>query len=119
DVKAGYQQNVSLMGILKSSTQSASTNPNLLRRYPVEITLTLTERLTSPKIGYSLKVREFPPGEFTAVTAFENRLLNDEQELSRKVSSFLLFNQLLSLEEQFFAQSGAGIVNSVSELISN
>ncbi|GAB2777571.1 translocation/assembly module TamB domain-containing protein [Rhabdobacter roseus] len=124
DVKAGYTQLTSLDGgVLPISTTSGSGNL-LSRRYPVEVIISLTDRLMTPQIGYELVVKEYPASaEYrSAVAAFENRLRSDEQELSRQVSSLILFNQLLSPQEVFLAQPNQSqlfIGSSISELVSN
>jgi hypothetical protein len=127
DVEATYTQLASLSGVLPGlSLGSGNPNANdlLSRRYPVEVTIALTDQLMTPTIGYDLAVKEYPSsGEYrSAVAAFENRLRSDEQELSRQVSSLILFNQLLSPQEVFLAQpnqSQTFLGNSISELVSN
>jgi hypothetical protein len=124
DVTAAYIQLTSLAGVLPGlSSSSATGGSNLLnRRYPVEITITLQNRLLSPDVGYQLSIKEYPAsGEFrSAVAAFENRLMSDEQELSRQVSSMILFNQLLTPQDAFLAQSNQNFLSSsMSELVSN
>ncbi len=124
DVQATYTQMASLAGVLPGVSGLGNQGDALSRRYPVEVTIALTDRLMSPTIGYDLAVKQYPSsGEYrAAVAAFENRLKSDEQELSRQVSSLILFNQLLSPQEVFLAQSNQGqnfATNSISELISN
>ncbi len=126
DVQAGYTQLASLAGVLPglSTGSTGISNDLATRRYPVEVTIALTDRLMTPTIAYNLTVKEYPSsGEYrSAVAAFENRLRSDEQELSRQVSSLILFNQLLSPQEVFLAQpnqSTTFIGNSISELVSN
>ncbi len=127
DVEASYTQNASLSGVLPGlslPTGSNNSNDLLSRRYPVEVIISLTDRLMTPTIAYNLTIKEYPSsGEYrSAVAAFENRLRSDEQELSRQVSSLILFNQLLSPQEVFLAQpnqSQTFLGNSLSELVSN
>ncbi|WP_247234326.1 translocation/assembly module TamB domain-containing protein [Telluribacter sp. SYSU D00476] len=125
DVQAGYTQLASLAGVLPGITTNSNnaTNP-LSRRYPVEVTITLTDRLMSPQIAYDMRIVEYPAsGEYrSAVAAFENRLRSDEQELSRQVSSLILFNQLLTPQDALLAQTNQSqsfIGNSISELVTN
>ena len=78
----------------------------------------------TPTIAYNLAVTQYPSsGEYrSAVAAFENRLKSDEQELSRQVSSLLVFNQLLSPQEVFLGQANQSqtfLGNSLTELVSN
>lgn len=125
DVEAGYTQLASLAGVLPGIVSNANNASNpLSRRYPVEVTISLSDRLMSPQIAYDLRVVEYPAsGEYrSAVAAFENRLRSDEQELSRQVSSLILFNQLLTPQDALLAQSNQSqtfIGNSISELVTN
>ena len=124
DVKANYIQNTAL-GPLVSTGFSPSTNTATprddiqTRRYPVEVSIALSDRLTAPQIAYNLKIKEFPSNYQFQVSAAEARLQRDEQYLSRQVSSMLLFGQLLPESADFLAQSGTGISNSVGELVTN
>jgi hypothetical protein len=123
DVKAGYTQMVSLAGVLPStSTSTGSGGDALSRRYPVEVTIGLSERLMSPQIRYDLKILDNPSlsNYRGQLEAFQNKLKSDEQELSRQVSSLLVVNQLLpesSLAGQTSNQNFLG--SSISELVSN
>lgn len=120
NIRAGYTQLTSLAAILPTSTNT--NNSARTRRYPVELIITLTERLMSPKVGYALTFKEYPniPDFRNGIAIFENQLQNDEQELSKQVSSLLLFNTLLSPNNPLFGTQSQGFVgNSVSELISN
>jgi len=121
NIQAGYTKLTSLADILPAS--STSNNAMRTRRYPVELIITLTDRLMSPTVGYSLTFKEYPntPEFRNGIAIFENQLKNDEQELSKQVSSLLLFNTLLSPNNPLFGstQSQSFVGNSVSELISN
>src|SRR5690606_34724067 len=121
NIKAGYTQLTSLADILSAST--SSNNTARTRRYPVELIISLTDRLMSPTVCYSLTFKEFPitPEFRNGIAIFENQLQIDEQELSKQVSSLLLFNTLLSPNIPLFGsnQSQSFVGNSVSELISN
>ncbi len=123
NINAGYTQMSSLAGALAnynvSSVDEQGRDP-LSRRYPVEVLISLSGRLLTPLVNYSLEIKEAPAsGNYrSAVAAFENRLKNDEQEMSRQVSSLLLFNQLLSPSDMLMSSEGF-LGNSVSELIAN
>jgi hypothetical protein len=120
DVRAGYTQLVSLLGVLPNTTGNTSQFENLNRRYPVEVTIGLSDRLMSPQIRYDLKVLENPSLNNVRgqLEAFENKLRSDEQELSRQVSSLLVINQLQP--ESSLASANNNILgNSISELVSN
>ncbi|QMW03865.1 translocation/assembly module TamB domain-containing protein [Spirosoma foliorum] len=119
DVTAAYTQYTSLAPLL--ATQKATADQT--RRYPVDLVIKLTGELGSPAISYDLDIKEYPSSsDFRqAVTAFESRLQSNDQELTRQVSSVLLFNQLLSEGTSLFDQGqvNTGVANSVSELLSN
>ena len=119
DVTAAYTQYTSLAPLLANQKATADQS----RRYPVDLVIKLTGDLGRPTIGYDLDIREFPSSsDFRqAVTAFKSRIQSNDQELTRQVSSVLLFNQLLSEGTGFFDQGqvNSGLYNSVSELLSN
>ncbi|QJW88942.1 translocation/assembly module TamB [Spirosoma taeanense] len=122
DVTAAYTQYTSLAPLLPPSPTS-SRNADQTRRYPVDLLIKLTGELGSPAISYDLDVKEYPSSsDFRqAVTAFESRIQSNEQEMTRQVSSVLLFNQLLAEGTSLFGQDqvNTGVANSVSELLSN
>jgi len=124
DVTAAYTQYTSLAPLLATAGgTSTPTTADQSRRYPVDLLIKLTGDLASPAISYDLDVKEYPASSNfrQAVTSFESRLQSNEQELTRQVSSVLLFNQLLPEGVGLFDQGqvNAGIANSVSELLSN
>lgn len=124
DVTAAYTQYTSLAPLVVTNTNSALTrNTDQTRRYPVNLLIKLNGDLGSPTISYDLDVKEYPASsDFRqAVTAFEARIQSNEQELTRQVSSVLLFNQLLPEGTSLFDQGqvNTGVANSVSELLSN
>jgi hypothetical protein len=119
NVKAGYTQLTSLDNVLAGISTSSTTTST--RRYPVEVIISLTNRLMSPEIGYELHFKEYPiSSEYrSAIAAFENRLRSDEQELSLQVSSLLLFSQLRNSQQDQTAIGQSFLGNSISELVSN
>ncbi|KAB7728698.1 translocation/assembly module TamB [Rudanella paleaurantiibacter] len=127
NVSAAYTQYTSLQPLLTSlyngASSGASRNPDSNRRYPVDLIINLDGELQSPAVTYDLEVKEYPASsDFRqAVTAFEARLQANEQELTRQVSSVLLFSQLLPEGSSLFDQGNvnSGIANSVGELLSN
>lgn len=122
DVKAGYTQMVSLAGVLPNTTNAGTNSGDALsRRYPVEVTIGLSERLMAPTIRYDLKILDNPSlstyrGQ---LEAFQNKLKSDEQELSRQVSSLLVVNQLLPESSLATVGSQNFLGSSISELVSN
>jgi hypothetical protein len=121
DVKAGYTQMVSLAGVLPNTSGGTSNGDALSRRYPVEVTIALSEQLMSPQIKYDLKVLDNPSlsSYRGQLEAFQNKLKSDEQELSRQVSSLLLVNQLLPETSLAAVGSQNFLGSSISELVSN
>lgn len=118
DVTAAYTQYTSLAALMPTSTSSDKT-----RRYPIDLLIKLTGQLAAPDINFDLKVKEYPSSaEFRQyVTAFENLIQTNEQELTRQVSSVLIFNQLLPQGSGLLDGDNltTGAANSVSELLSN
>ncbi len=124
DVTAAYTQYTSLAALLPQSQGATTTSTtDQTRRYPVDLLIKLNGQLTAPDINFDLKVKEYPSSaEFRQyVTAFENRIQTNEQELTRQVSSILIFNQLLPEGSNLLdgGNLSAGAANSVSELLSN
>ena len=120
DVTAAYTQFTALGALLTTGTSNNS--PDRTRRYPVDLLIKLTGQLTTPDVGFDLKVKEYPASsEFRqAVTAFENRLLSNDQELTKQVSSLLIFNQLIPEGSNLFSQDvQGGVGNAVGEILSN
>jgi hypothetical protein len=122
NVTAGYTQMVSLAGVLPATNVTSQRNEALLRRYPVEVIIGLSEGLMTPQIKYDLKILDNASltGYRGQIEAFQSRLKADEQELSLQVSSLLVMNQLQpesSLSGQLANQNFLG--NSISELVSN
>ena len=119
DVTAAYTQYTSLAPLLINQKATADQT----RRYPVDLVIKLTGDLSTPTINYNLDIKDYPStSDFRqAVTAFASRIQSNDQELTRQVSSVLLFNQLLSEGSSLFDQGqvNTGVANSVSELISN
>ncbi|WP_420150769.1 translocation/assembly module TamB domain-containing protein [Spirosoma sp.] len=121
DVTAAYTQYTSLAPLLPGP--KTTTTADQSRRFPVDLVIKLNGELGSPSISYDLDIKEYPSSsDFRqAVTAFESRIQSNDQELTRQVSSVLLFNQLLSENTSLFDQNqvNSGVANSVSELLSN
>lgn len=119
DVTAAYTQYTSLSPLLPTGSRGSDQT----RRYPVDLVIKINGDLGAPAINYNVDVRDYPStSDFRqAVTAFQSRLQSNDQELTRQVSSILLFNQLLPEGTSLFDQGqvNAGVANSVSELVSN
>jgi hypothetical protein len=119
NIKAVYTQYASLFPILLDTTNKSNL-PEFKRRYPVDVTINLKDRLLSPSVSFDIGVRDYPKDVHLngAVTAFTNRIKTDEQELTRQVSNVLLFGQLVSP----YGGTGVAIGNlmgNVTEMLSN
>ncbi|MEA5140507.1 translocation/assembly module TamB domain-containing protein [Arcicella rigui] len=123
DIKAAYTQNLSYLGSVIDSTGRGTEFKNktdYTRRYPVDVTINLKDRLLQPTISFNLKLHDYPqnPDFNSSVTAFENRMKTDEQELNRQVSNVLLLGQMVS-QTNSTAFAAVNLVNNLTELLSN
>ena len=113
DMKANYSTNIPVNKI--SSNLANSTT-----RYPVNVTVLLTNRLLTPTIKYDINfdLKQVPITGQTDLLGFEQKLRNDEQLLSRNVSSILVFNEVFpdNLTQAFTQQF---LIDNVSNLLSN
>lgn len=122
DISATYNQLASFHPIL--TDQTLIDQPQLRRKYPVQVLLDLDGPMLSPQISFDIEARDLPQSivvegrspvrldfEFAA---FKNRI--DEQELKRQVFSLIVLRRFSPPES--FNTSGS-FANSVSELLSN
>jgi len=118
NIKATYEENVSLTSL--QNTQNSNPefeNSQLYRRYPVKVIMDLDGPLLSPDINFDFDFSEFPDGEAqTTISAFKNRIANDEQEKNRQVFSLIMLRRF-SPEGQFNS-AGIGFSN-LSQLVSS
>lgn len=122
NIKALYSSNVSYLGTVIDTTNGGSMYRNradFTRRYPADVAINITDRLLKPNVGFDLVLHDYPKNpEFnTAVTAFQNRIRTDEQELNRQVSNVLLLGQMAPNSAASFATSN--LVNNLIELAGN
>ncbi|MCU0357548.1 MAG: translocation/assembly module TamB, partial [Cyclobacteriaceae bacterium] len=121
-INASYNQLTSLAPIL--SDQSLASEPQMRRKYPIQVLLKLEGLMLSPSINFDIVGKDLPKSvviegrppvaldlEFTA---FKSRL--DEQELKRQVFSIIVLRRFSPPES--FNTSGS-LAGSVSELFSN
>jgi hypothetical protein len=108
NLKAVYEENISLQPLLSSST--ASENSQMRRRYPVKVLMDLQGELLSPTIKFGFDFGQFPSsGDVqTTISAFQNRVAADEQEMNRQVFSVIMTRNF-SPEGQF---SGVSTISS-------
>ena len=121
-INATYNQLASYAPLLNDPT--LNTVPQIKRKYPVQVLLTLEGPMLSPQIDFDILAGDLPKsitiedGRTIRLAeqfqAFKNKL--DEQELKRQVFSLIVLRKF-SPEESF--NTSGSIVNSVSELFSN
>jgi hypothetical protein len=118
DIKAYYQESVSLQN-LQNIQIGAIEDPQMRRRFPLKVLMDLKGNLLSPEITFSFDFGEFPTeGNIqTYISAFQNRIANDEQEKNRQAFSVIMMRSL-SPEGQF---SGVGNIatSNLSQLLSS
>ncbi|SHM43298.1 Family of unknown function [Cyclobacterium lianum] len=118
DISAVYEENVSLASLQPNTNNGQFESSQLKRRFPVKVIMDLNGPLLSPDIAFDFDFSEFPEDSEiqTTISAFSNRIANDEQEKNRQVFSLIMLRRF-SPEGQF---SGAGIgFSNLSQLISS
>ncbi|KEO74924.1 translocation/assembly module TamB domain-containing protein [Anditalea andensis] len=118
NIKATYEENVSLISLQPAQTSEADLmDSQLKRRFPLKVIMDMSGELLSPDIGFDFDFSGFPEGEIqTYISAFRNRIANDEQEKNRQVFSLIMLRRF-SPEGQF---TGAGLgFSNLSQLISS
>lgn len=115
NLKAEYKESVSLLPLANSTNQD---NNQFRRRYPIKVLMDLQGELLSPTISFGFDFSEFPSsGDLqTTISAFQNRVAADEQEMNRQVISVIM-TKSLSPEGQFSGVST--ISSSLSNLLSS
>ncbi|MFN3588339.1 MAG: translocation/assembly module TamB domain-containing protein [Spirosomataceae bacterium] len=117
EMDAAYVANVPLSEIPGISTSNTTEAAN---RYPVRVIVHLRDNLLVPQVGFSIEFdqRQIPVTYQSQILAFQQRLKDDEQLLSRNVSSILAFNQLFpdnivdALRQQF-------LIDNLNNILSN
>lgn len=114
---ARYRETVSIQSLLANTTQDQQSGL-ANRRYPVSVIMNLNGELTSPDISFGFDFSEFPNfGDVqSAVSLFQSRIANDEQEMNRQVFSVIM-TRSFSPEGQFAGVNT--ISNSLGQLISS
>jgi hypothetical protein len=118
DLKAYYQESVSLQN-LQNNTSSTIDDPQMRRRWPLKVLMGLKGNLLSPDITFNFDFTGFPSegNVQTYISAFQNRIANDEQEKNRQVFSVIMMRSL-SPEGQFSGVSNIATSN-LSQLLSS
>ncbi|ERM83672.1 hypothetical protein P872_02420 [Rhodonellum psychrophilum GCM71 = DSM 17998] len=118
DLKAIYQESVSLQNLQAGATGSQLEDPQMRRRWPVKVIMDLKGKILSPDIAFDFDFSGFPEGNIqTYISAFRNRIANDEQEKNRQVFSVIMMRSF-SPEGQFSGVSSLATSN-LSQLLSS
>jgi hypothetical protein len=114
DIKATYTANININKVSPQLSNSTA-------RFPVFVNVSLTDRLLTPTINYDIgfDLKQVPISGQTDLLAFEQRLRNDEQLLSRNVSSILVFNEVFPDNNMADALSQQFLIDNISSLLSN
>ena len=116
-MKAVYQRAASLANLISDGTGATNQALNT-QRYPVELILNITDKITAPQISYDLQFKEYPANARLRIQGIQNKLRDDEQYLAQQVSSFLLFNQFFPDNSNIFSQQ-VNVTNTMTEVITN
>jgi hypothetical protein len=118
DLKAVYQESVSLQNLQTSTAGSQLEDPQMRRRWPVKVIMDLKGEILSPEIDFDFDFSGFPEGNIqTYISAFKNRIASDEQEKNRQVFSVIMMRSF-SPEGQFSGVSSLATSN-LSQLLSS
>lgn len=114
NMQTSYTTNLSIEPIIGSGGTSTT-------RYPAKVSVNLTKDLMHPTINFGMKFveQQLPINYRPQVLAFEERLRNDEQLLSRNVSSVLAFNQILFGTNDVAVLTQQFLLDNISNLVSN
>lgn len=117
NLKATYEESLSLQPLI-NNTNPAQENSQMRRRFPVKVVMDLQGELLSPTFKFGFDFSEFPSsGDVqTTISAFQNRVAADEQEMNRQVFSVIMTRNF-SPEGQFTGVST--LSSSVSNLLSS
>jgi hypothetical protein len=118
DILAEYNLNASLAPLAASDPQ-IQEKPEAKRRYPVLVSMRLTEQLLKPNIVLGLEIKDYPKNSDLNyyVQAFQTRIATDEQELNRQVFSLMIFRMFAPMGD--FVQASNISYSSFSDLVSN
>ena len=128
NIDAKYRQLASLAPLISTLDEESLNSPEVRRKYPAAVNLSLQGEMLSPEISFGIEVSEYPDNvilqngatiSFNAlVNAFQSRIAADEQELKRQVFSLIILKRF-SPENSFSVGGGQTIGSSVSEFVSN
>lgn len=117
NVTARYEDRVSLDPLVDTLSRN---KPGVKTPYPVATILYLKGELMKPEISYDIKIYDYPSvisgvSLFNAVSAFENKIRNNTNEMNTQVFSLLVFRRFLYNTSGM--ENAAG--STVSELLTN
>jgi len=114
DVEAVYKINAVLNDLIQDSTSN-----NYNKRYPVELYLSLTEKLFNPKVGFRIYIPDLDPTTETIVT----RYLKTDEDINTQVFSLLLARRFSKPRDLAnspnVASSNNPVGENAAELLSN
>src|SRR5690606_35026891 len=117
NIRAAHEENVSLVSLQDNTVTSGLENAQMKRQDQLRIIMDLNGPLLSPASAFDFDLSNFPGPELhIPISAFKDRIANDEQEKNRQVFSLIMLRRF-SPAGQF---SGAGIgFSNLSQLISS
>lgn len=117
-IKAAYQTNIDMSGIWSSESSDSEVDNT---RYPVNVTVNITDELQAPTIDYEINFEEnqIPSRHQSDLLAFEQRLRDNEQLLSRNVSSVIAFNKLFPENNIRDAFDQQFLIDNINSMLSN
>lgn len=128
NIDAKYRQLASLAPLISTLDEESLNSPEVRRKYPAAVNLSLQGEMLSPDINFGIEISEYPDNVVlqngatislnALVNAFQSRIAADEQELKRQVFSLIILKRF-SPENSFNVGGGQTIGSSVSEFVSN
>ncbi|WP_341228185.1 hypothetical protein [uncultured Arcticibacterium sp.] len=117
-IKAAYQTNIDMSGIWSSEASDSEVDNT---RYPVNVTVNISDELQAPKIDYEINFEQnqIPSRHQSDLLAFEQRLRDNEQLLSRNVSSVIAFNKLFPENNIRDAFDQQFLIDNINSMLSN
>jgi hypothetical protein len=118
-LKAFYRTNIDLSTLWTTNDNSEVETDNT--RYPVNVTVNITEQLQTPNINYELSFEQnqIPSRHQTDLLAFEQKLKDNEQLLSRNVSSVIAFNKLFPENNIRDAFDQQFLIDNINSMLTN
>ncbi|WP_297335094.1 translocation/assembly module TamB domain-containing protein [Algoriphagus sp.] len=118
NLTAKYTEQVSIQPLVARTSVSEQESSLTRRRFPVNVIMNLRGELLSPEFDFGFDFSQFPSsGEIqTAISAFQSRIANNEQEMNRQVFSVIM-TRSFSPEGQFAGVNSFS--NSLGQLLSS